>query len=63
MLGLKTMKPVVEDVVRQALELAQDERMVLIGADRDVFLAALLEPPAPSEKLVAALRRHRAART
>lgn len=34
-------------------------RMVLTGADRDAFLAALLDPPAPAAKLVAALKRHR----
>jgi uncharacterized protein (DUF1778 family) len=39
--------------------LDEHERMVLGGADRDAFLAALLDPPAPTEKLVAALRRHR----
>ena len=40
--------------------LDEHERMVLIGADRDAFLAAVLEPPEPTERLVAALRRHRA---
>lgn len=35
------------------------ERMVLVGADRDAFLAAVAESPEPTEKLVAALRRHR----
>lgn len=35
------------------------ERMVLTGADREAFLDAVLNPPAPTEKLVAALRRHR----
>jgi uncharacterized protein (DUF1778 family) len=39
--------------------LADHERMVLIGADRDAFLDALLHPPEPAEKLVAALKRHR----
>lgn len=39
--------------------LADHERMVLIGADRDAFLDALLNPPKPAEKLVAALQRHR----
>ena len=39
--------------------LDEHERMVLVGADRDAFLAAVAEPPAPTEKLVAALRRHR----
>jgi len=33
--------------------------LTLTGADRDVFLAALLEPPAPTPKLVAALKRRR----
>jgi hypothetical protein len=33
--------------------------MVLKGADRDAFLAALNEPPAPTEKLVEAFRQHR----
>jgi len=40
--------------------LDEHERMVLAGADRDAFLAAVLDPPEPTEKLVAALRRHRA---
>jgi uncharacterized protein (DUF1778 family) len=40
--------------------LDEHERMVLVGADRDAFLAAVLDPPEPTEKLVAALRRHRA---
>src|SRR5436305_3177438 len=39
--------------------LDEHERMVLVGADRDAFLAAVLDPPEPTEKLVAALRRHR----
>lgn len=39
--------------------LDEHERMVLTGADRDAFLAALMNPPEPSEKLIAALRRHR----
>jgi uncharacterized protein (DUF1778 family) len=39
--------------------LDERQRMVLAGADRDVFLAAVLDPPEPAEKLVAALRRHR----
>jgi len=33
--------------------------MVLIGADREVFLDAVMNPPEPSERLMAALRRHR----
>ncbi len=43
---------------RRVLE--EHERMVLVGADRDAFLQAVLEPPEPTERLVAALRRHRA---
>jgi len=39
--------------------LDEHERMVLAGADRDAFLDAVLDPPAPADKLVAALRRHR----
>ena len=40
--------------------LAEHERMVLIGADREAFLDAVQNPPEPTKKLVAALRRHRA---
>jgi uncharacterized protein (DUF1778 family) len=39
--------------------LDEHERMVLAGADRDAFLEAVMNPPEPTEKLVAALRRHR----
>jgi uncharacterized protein (DUF1778 family) len=39
--------------------LEEHERMVLTGADRDAFLDALLNPPEPTEALVAALKRHR----
>ncbi|PYQ63373.1 MAG: DUF1778 domain-containing protein [Acidobacteria bacterium] len=39
--------------------LAEHERMVLVGADRDAFLEAVMNPPEPTAKLVAALRRHR----
>jgi uncharacterized protein (DUF1778 family) len=39
--------------------LADHERMVLLGADREAFLDALADPPQPAEKLVAALKRHR----
>lgn len=38
--------------------LEEHDRMRLIGADRDAFLAAVLEPPEPTERLVAALKRH-----
>ncbi len=40
--------------------LDEHERMVLVGADREAFLEALLNPPEPAEKLVAAVKRHRA---
>lgn len=40
--------------------LDEHERMVLVGADRDAFLAALRNPPAPTDKLIEALKRHRA---
>jgi|SRR5436305_2481649 len=40
--------------------LAEHELMVLRGADSEAFLDAVLFPPEPTEKLVAALRRHRA---
>jgi uncharacterized protein (DUF1778 family) len=39
--------------------LDEHERLVLAGADRDAFLEAVMNPPPPSEKLIAALRRHR----
>jgi uncharacterized protein (DUF1778 family) len=42
---------------RRVLE--EHERMLLAGADRDVFLDALRDPPGPTEALVAALKRHR----
>lgn len=42
---------------RRALD--EHERMVLTGADREAFLEALMNPPEPTEKLIAALRRHR----
>jgi hypothetical protein len=32
---------------------------VLRGADRDAFLKAVLNPPEPTDELIAALRRHR----
>ncbi|HEX4966655.1 MAG TPA: DUF1778 domain-containing protein [Thermoanaerobaculia bacterium] len=40
--------------------LDEHERMVLVGADREAFLDAVQNPPEPTEKLVGALRRHRA---
>lgn len=39
--------------------LDEHERMLLVGADRDAFLEAVMHPPAPTPKLVAALKRHR----
>jgi uncharacterized protein (DUF1778 family) len=39
--------------------LDEHQRMVLTSADRNAFLAAVLDPPEPADKLVAALRRHR----
>lgn len=39
--------------------LDEHERMVLTGADREAFLEALMNPPKPAEKLIAALRCHR----
>ncbi|MCA9417235.1 MAG: DUF1778 domain-containing protein [Candidatus Omnitrophica bacterium] len=41
---------------RQVLE--QHERMVLRGADKDVFLDAILNPRKPRKKLVDALKLH-----
>ena len=45
---------------RRVLE--EHERMMLAGADRDAFLEALMSPPEPTDRLVAALRRHRETR-
>ena len=45
------------EAARRVLE--EHERMVLTGADREAFLQAMMDPIEPSEKLVAALRRHR----
>ena len=42
---------------RRVLE--EHERMLLVGEDRDAFLAAVMELPEPTEKLVAALKRRR----
>lgn len=39
--------------------LEEHERMELVGADREAFLEAVLNPPEPTERLVSALRRHR----
>jgi uncharacterized protein (DUF1778 family) len=40
--------------------LADHERMALVGADRMVFLDAIMRPAAPAPRLVAALKRRRA---
>ncbi|MES2342437.1 MAG: DUF1778 domain-containing protein [Pseudomonadota bacterium] len=39
--------------------LDEHERMVLTGADREAFLQAVTNPPEPTDRLVAALRRRR----
>jgi uncharacterized protein (DUF1778 family) len=39
--------------------LDEHERLLLIGADREVFLKAVLNPPKPAKRLVHALKRHR----
>ena len=38
--------------------LEEHERLLLTGRDRDAFLAAVRNPPPPTARLVAALRRH-----
>jgi uncharacterized protein (DUF1778 family) len=42
---------------RRVLE--EQERMVLTGSDRAVFVEAIANPLPPTRKLVAALKRHR----
>ncbi|MDE2184997.1 MAG: DUF1778 domain-containing protein [Alphaproteobacteria bacterium] len=39
--------------------LDEHERMMLTGANRHAFLEAVRNPPAPTAKLIAALKRHR----
>lgn len=39
--------------------LAEHERMILVGEDREIFLEALMNPPEPTDKLVAAMRNYR----
>ena len=39
--------------------LADHDRQLLVGADREAFLKAVARPPRPAAKLVAALRAHR----
>ncbi len=43
----------------EALPSLEIAREVLRDADRDAFVEALLNPPEPAKKLVAALKRHR----
>jgi uncharacterized protein (DUF1778 family) len=45
------------EAARRVLD--EHQRMVLAGADRDAFLDAVLNPPEPTENLIAALCRHR----
>jgi len=42
---------------RRVLE--EHQRMMLVGADREAFLDAVMNPPEPAGRLVDALRRHR----
>jgi uncharacterized protein (DUF1778 family) len=39
--------------------LEEHQRMVLLGADRDAFIAAIERNPKPAPRLVEALKRHR----
>lgn len=39
--------------------IAEHDRIVLAGADRDAFLDLILRPPAASARLARAFRRHR----
>jgi uncharacterized protein (DUF1778 family) len=39
--------------------LEEHQRMVLVGADRDAFIAAIERDPAPAPRLIEALKRHR----
>jgi uncharacterized protein (DUF1778 family) len=39
--------------------LDEHERMVLVGADREAFLEAILNPRPPTDRLIAAFKRHR----
>jgi hypothetical protein len=45
--------------LRLAPATKRHQRMVLSGADRDAFLAAMTRRPDPAPRLVAALWRHR----
>ena len=39
--------------------LEEHQRMVLLGVDRDAFIAAIERDPKPAPRLIKALRRHR----
>jgi len=39
--------------------LEEHERMALRGEDREAFLAAIMDPPEPTPRLMAAFRRYR----
>jgi uncharacterized protein (DUF1778 family) len=45
------------EAARRVLD--EHDHMVLCGADREAFLDAVMNPPEPTDRLVAALRRHR----
>ncbi|KXF77682.1 hypothetical protein ATN84_10090 [Paramesorhizobium deserti] len=45
------------EAARRVLD--EHERIVLSGEDKQAFLDALLNPPEPTDKLVAAFKRHR----
>jgi len=47
------------DAARRILE--EHQRFVVQEADRDVFIAAITNPPRPAPRLIAALARHRKA--
>lgn len=49
------------DLARQSARpfVEGQERMVLRGADREVFLGAIAHPGRPAPRLIAALRKHR----
>jgi hypothetical protein len=39
--------------------LDEDQRMLLTGRNREVFLDAVANPPVPTQKLITALKRYR----
>jgi uncharacterized protein (DUF1778 family) len=54
-------QPADRELKKDSRGLDEYEHMALIGADLEVFLDAVRNPPEPTEKLVTALRRHRIA--